>query len=297
MRRCAFLIMQEPEGWAIDAGLAIPHLESRGWSVDWVTWQSENVDWHIYDVVYLGVAWDYPTDPQRFLAVLEAIQAAGARLVNPLSIARWNMDKRYLRELEQHGVDIVPTAWLDDAGSIDLERLLEQFATNRIVIKPAIGTNAADCFVLTAENWRSQQAAVGATFSKRPLLAQPFIDAVQSEGEYSLFYLNAVLSHAICKKPLDGDYRVQEEHGGSLTAVQPGRAMRDAGQRVVDQVTPLPMYARCDLIRGEDGRFLLMELELIEPSLYLRLDDAAPERFAVAFEKYLARDDVRAIVS
>jgi len=278
--------MDNPDGWQIDAGLAIPYLQELGWTVDWVPWRTLAVDWTDYDVVYLGVAWDYPQDPDGFLDTLRQIDAAGARLLNSLPTAQWNINKQYLRDLQERGVDIVPSAWFDNVRAFELSAILEMFAADRVVVKPVIGTNAIDSFVITRDNWDARGQAVRANFSNRAFVVQPFIDAVQSEGEYSLFFIGGKYSHAIRKKPVVGDYRVQEEYGASLESVKPEPALLRAAEHSVAAVDPVPLYARSDFVRSADNRFLLMELELIEPSMYLRLDDAAPERFARAFDVF-----------
>ena len=116
---------------------------------------------------------------------------------------------------------------------------------------------------------------------------QPFIYNIQSEGEYSLFYFNRIFSHAIKKIPKLDDFRVQEEFGAEIIPVEPELALREAGDRLMKVVDPMPVYGRADFVRGPDGRFLVMELELIEPSLYLRTNKEAPQRFADAFDEYV----------
>jgi hypothetical protein len=127
------------------------------------------------------------------------------------------------------------------------------------------------------------------TFGRRPFLVQPFVAAIRDEGEYSLFYLGGDLSHAIRKVPKSGDFRVQEERGADIRAAVPEDSLRDAGSRVMALVTPEAAYGRADFVRGSDGRWLLMELELIEPSLYLRMHPDAPARFARAIDSYVRK--------
>ncbi|MFQ5546756.1 MAG: hypothetical protein ACE5FV_00580 [Woeseia sp.] len=111
----------------------------------------------------------------------------------------------------------------------------------------------------------------------------------QTEGEFSLVFFLNEFSHAILKTPKDRDFRVQEEHGARIVAVDPEPDLLDTAAHVLSLVEPVPVYARCDFLRGPDGQFLLMELEVVEPSLYLRMDEAAPTRFARAFDAYVAR--------
>jgi hypothetical protein len=119
-------------------------------------------------------------------------------------------------------------------------------------------------------------------------MVQPFIESIRTEGEFSLFYFGGALSHAIRKVPKAQDFRVQEEHGASIEAILPDPSLVACADGILALVAPAPVYARCDLVRGPDGRFLLMELELIEPSMYLRMHPEAPQRFARAFDRHVA---------
>ena len=283
-KRCAFLTMDSTEGWSIDAGLGIAPLEARNWSVDWVPWRSPQVDWDRYDAVYIGVPWDYPQDVNAFLAALERIDRSRAVLVNDLSLVRWSLAKTYLRDLQRRGADIVPSTWYEQMPKGALQRWFDVMRTDRLIVKPVVSTNATDTFLLDKRT--ADESLLLSKFRDRALVVQPFIANICSEGEYSLFYFGKTFSHAISKLPARDDFRVQEEHGASITTVDPEAAAIDAADRILHLVEPMPVYARVDLVRGPDGRFLLMELELIEPSMYLRMHAQAPERFAEAFDRY-----------
>jgi glutathione synthase/RimK-type ligase-like ATP-grasp enzyme len=287
-KRCAFLTMDDTAGWSIDADLAIAPLQELGWHIDTVPWRSTDADWSTYDAVYVGTPWDYPQDPPLFLDALKRIEKAGALLVNPFALLRWNLNKTYLRDLESRGAAIVPTIWLERLHAVALAGLFERCASERIIIKPTISTNATDTFLLSRVIPAELQKQLLDAFADRACMAQPFIDAIQTDGEFSLFYIGGTFSHAIQKRPKPRDFRVQEEHGASIDAVTPGEALLATATQVISLVEPVPMYARVDLVPDANGRFLLMELELIEPSMYLRMDQAAPGRFATAFDHYVS---------
>lgn len=284
-RRCAFLTMDSREGWCIDADLGIAPLEARNWAIDWVPWRAPRVRWDLYDAVYIGVPWDYPRDVNAFLAVLEAVDRSRAVLVNDLALVRWSLAKTYLRDLEQRGADIVPSLWYEEMPRGELGSWFERLGTERLVVKPVVSTNATDTFLLSRRT--ADEQLLLRTFRDRALVVQPFVDNIREDGEYSLFYFGDAFSHAIRKVPKARDFRVQEEYGANIRPVRPERAMIDCADRVLRLVRPAPVYARIDFVRADDGRFLLMELELIEPSMYLRMDADAPERFASAFDRYV----------
>jgi hypothetical protein len=286
-RRCAFLTMDSTAGWSIDAELGIAPLEALGWRVEQVPWRSAGTDWERFDAVYIGTPWDYPEEVTRFLDVLERIDARTV-LVNPLALVRWNVSKTYLRDLEGRGAAIVPSRWGEHLERGSLAACFDELQAERLILKPVISTNARDTFLLSREQARDAEPQLLRTFDRRAFVVQPFIEQVQAEGEYSLFYFGREFSHAIVKKPGAGDFRVQEEHGASIAPVTATEgALLAAGDTILQLVRPQPAYARCDLVRGPDGRFLLMELELIEPSMYLRMDRQAPARFAAAFDEYV----------
>jgi hypothetical protein len=290
-KRCAFLTMENTEGWFIDADLAIPPLRALGWDVDTVAWRTPDADWGRYDAVYIGTPWDYPGDVTHFVRVLEEIVRSGPVLVNDLELVRWGLPKTYLRDLEARGADIVPSLWYEHLTPGCLSSCFDALASERIVIKPVVSTNATDTFLLDRKQARGSEPLLLSRFSYRPFVVQPFIGNIREEGEFSLFYFGGAYSHAIQKVPKQGDFRVQEEHGARIVAVAPDTTLQACADRILQLVEPLPVYARCDLVRGSDDRFLLMELELIEPSMYLRMHADAPQRFAQAFDRYVRETD------
>jgi glutathione synthase/RimK-type ligase-like ATP-grasp enzyme len=286
MRRCAFLTLEDPTGYVIDDELAYPPLAALDWRVDTLPWQHRDADWHAYDAVVIRSTWDYVNDPAAFLDVLGEIERSGTPLFNGLEVVRWNIRKTYLRDLAERGVSVVPTVWRDRLQPNELHDLIQEIGTTEVVIKPVVGANASGAFRLDAQTARHREGELNAYYADRALLAQPFLSAITSEGEFSLFYFNGTLSHAISKVPKPSDFRVQEEHGGVIQAVEPETELREAGGAAMCALDAQPLYARADFVRANDGRsYWLMELELVEPSLYLRMDTAAPRRFARALHE------------
>jgi glutathione synthase/RimK-type ligase-like ATP-grasp enzyme len=277
--------MDDLQGFVSDDNLAYAPLRALGWEVEAVPWRRPLAAWEQYDVVVIRSTWDYHLVPEEFLAVLRQIQQAGARLENSFDLVQWNIRKTYLRDLAQRGVLSVPTVWGTELGPVDERTILECLGTDQVILKPVIGANAANAYRLSRGSTAWSEAVQ--TFAERDYLAQPFLGDVLREGEYSLIYFNGRLSHCILKTPLAHDFRVQEEHGGTIRAVAASSALVQAGERVLAAVRQVPLYARVDLVRMERS-FGLMELELIEPSLYLRMDVNAPERFARALDSRMA---------
>lgn len=284
MKRCVYLTMENPEGFFIYDELTFAPLKELDWQIIEIPWTHTNVQWSDYDAIVIRSPWDYQTQPDRFLSVLAEIEASGTRLFNPLATCRWNMTKTYLRDLEQRGVAIVPTIWLDRLDSMMLMELFIRTTSRTIVVKPIIGAGAEDTFVLRHDHSFGAADALR-VFADRPLQAQPFLESIVTEGEYSLFYFENQYSHAIIKCPKAGDFRVQEEHGGLIAAFDPDNHMREVGQKVIDAIGETLLYARIDLVRLPSGELALIEAELIEPSLYFPYDAESPRRFAEALDR------------
>jgi len=287
MNKVAFLSMDSLEDFVCYDNLLYAPLEKLGWHAETVSWRSSRVNWDDYDVVLIRSCWDYQEDPVRFLAVLEAIERSSARLENQLDLVNWNLDKKYLRELENAGINIVPTEWMASFSKELILSCFDKLETAEIVVKPNISANADNTFRLSAEQFLSLAPELQNTFNQRDFMVQPFMQSIVTEGEFSLFFFAEEYSHTILKKPKARDFRVQEEHGGILTTVEPEAALLDNARKVLASVSPKPLYSRADFVRTSSG-FALMELELIEPSLYFNMDPASTGRFARVFKQWMA---------
>jgi glutathione synthase/RimK-type ligase-like ATP-grasp enzyme len=287
MKQCAFLTLDERGDFVIDDECAIEPLADLGWQVETLSWRQTDRPWDHFDAVVIRSTWDYWNDVPAFLETLARIDRQ-APLANPLGLVHWNLAKTYLRDLEGKGVLVVPSLWLDgfDPGSTrDWSRRL---GSEELVVKPTVGANGEDAYRFTPADPADRLQSIAGRFRGRDCIVQPFLPGVLREGEYSLFYFSGRFSHAILKVPARGEFRSQEERGAAIRAVEPGERLLQRGREAVDAVEPAPLYARVDLVCDADGDFAIMELELIEPSLYLRTDPAAPGRFARALDAWFA---------
>ena len=279
--------MADQGDFVTDYELSLAAMAGLGWHVETVPWRDQGTAWDDYDAVYICTPWDYPQHADQFMQVLETIDQSSAVLVNEISLVRWSLAKTYLRDLAQRGAAIVPCIWLDDLDVAQIPQWFARFDTDKLVIKPAVGGNAMDTFVLHKPLPAELASSLAVTFRQRPFLVQPFIENIQTEGEFSLFFFSGDYSHAIQKVPKSGDFRVQEEHGAAIQSIKPSQSLIEVAKAVLDLVDPQPVYVRADFVRSDDNQYLLMELELIEPSLYLRTDSGAAARFAAAFDNYI----------
>lgn len=290
MKTCTFLTLEEPGGFFIDDALAHAPLAELGWQVTDLPWRQTEVPWGEFDAVVIRSPWDYWDDAAAFMAVLEDIDRSPARLGNPLSVVRWNVEKTYLRQLEGMGVPIVPTLWGNAVGPDDFAGFMEALASDEVVIKPVVGANGDDAYRVPRGADAARLQHVCGRHDGRDFMVQPFLTSILSEGEYSFFYFNGAYSHAILKTPKAGEFLCQEEHGSSLSSIQATGLLRERADQAMAAVNQVAgetlLYARIDLIRDSKGDFRLMEAELIEPGLYLRMDEGAPMRFARAVDEW-----------
>jgi glutathione synthase/RimK-type ligase-like ATP-grasp enzyme len=212
------------------------------------------------------------------------LEADGTAVSNPVSILRWNSDKSYLAELDAAGIPSVPTLVSDALDADALDNARANFVVDTLVVKPPISGGADGTFRLTLGD------DIPDSVAGQRMMIQPYVPTIAEEGEYSLFYFAGHFSHAIIKRPAAGDFRVQEQYGGYEAAVTPPAAAQDLAQRALAATASITgagtlAYARVDILRDCDGIFRLMELELIEPSLFLRF---APDNGTAFAEALLA---------
>lgn len=282
MNRICFLSTDNLDGYVFDDDLAIEPLRKLGWEVSTIPWRAE-IDWNDFAAVIIRTTWDYQDSPDDFLRALQKINESKARLENSLQTVEWNLSKEYLRDLENKGVKIVPTMWSEKTPTEnDFASWLTHFQIDEIIIKPIISATAQDTFRL-----KTFEPNLAEVFKSRKYMVQPFMPNIVSEGEFSLFYFGGNYSHTILKTPKNEDFRVQEEHGGIITAVSPSKNLLRTAEHIFSFIEPTPLYARIDFVRDEHDDFCLMELELIEPALYLRMDENAPKFFAETVDKWL----------
>lgn len=259
--------------WAFDVQARV--LREAGAEVAALPW-TQCGDLAGFDLVLPLVTWGYHLRHSEWLAFLDQLEGSGARVENPPSVLRWNSDKAYLTELQDKGVPVVPTLTVDHLNEAALAAAHGVLAADRLVIKPPVSASAWGTYQLGAND------PVPEDVHGRRMLVQPWLPSVQNEGEYSLIYFGGQFSHSVIKRPKSGDYRVQPEHGGSTEAIEPPPGSLAIAEAALAAAPAPTTYARVDLIRGRDGGLLVMELELIEPALFLHCAPEAEANFAAA---------------
>ena len=259
-------------------------LSARGDSVHAIPWSDASTRWSSFDAVVVRSCWDYFLRPDEFHAWLGRLEADGARVFNDVATLRWNADKTYLRELEARGVPVIPTHWLERGTASSLRALRRSTGWSELVVKPTVSGGAHRTWRALPGDEADDDSRLATMVDDGPVMVQPLVDVIEREGEWSLVFLDGRYSHAVLKRPRSGDFRVQREHGGSLEAGEPAASVISAAERILASTPTVdepPLYARVDGCIV-DGELLLMELELLEPELFLRFAPTASTRMAEA---------------
>ncbi len=250
-------------GLTPDDQLLAAALRNRGARAVPAVWDAPGIDWASFDAVVIRSTWDYHTRFDEFLAWLDRLEQAGARVWNPLPVLRWNANKSYLRDLD---VPRVPTVYVPRSGDVGAAMRANRW--KRAVVKPNVAATAFETRVIEHGG-----------IADRDVLVQPFVEAIAG-GEWSIIFFGGRFSHSVLKRPRAGDFRVQSDFGGRVDVLDAGAAIIEEAARALRQ-SPPTLYARVDGV-VIDGVFTLMELELLEPALFLGASDSAADRLADA---------------
>lgn len=255
-----------------------------------VDWARPEVDWSRARGAVLRTTWDYFERLPEFRAWIERA-AAATRLFNPPELLRWNVDKHYLLDLERRGLAIVPTRISEPVGAAGTAPLLEHWMDaagwDEVVLKPAVSGAARHTWRFSRARAPQHQAAFAALLRDEAMLLQPFQPAVLETGELSLVVIAGRCTHAVRKLARPGDFRVQDDHGGTVHPHAPDVAERRFAEACAAACSPAPLYARVDAVRDGRGALLLMELELVEPELFFRVHPPAAAALAEALARAL----------
>jgi glutathione synthase/RimK-type ligase-like ATP-grasp enzyme len=267
-----------------DDQLAADALRLRGVDVEPAIWDAPDIDWAGFDLVVIRSTWDYQLRPAAYERWIRGFQSRPNRSWNPPDAILATVNKRYLIDLSARGARVVPTAYIEAGGGRSLRAIAADRRWGEVVVKPAISASARGTWRSTGGVTAEDEAAFAAQAVGQDVLVQPYCPEVSSRGEWSLVFFEGEYSHAVLKRPADGDFRVQRQFGGAPISAVPTARLIDQASAVLAQLgTPL-LYARVDGVeRG--GDLLLMELEVNEPNLYLSFSPEAPARFADAIAR------------
>lgn len=261
-----------------DDQLLLDALCNRGIEAIPAVWDDASVDWALIDVCVLRSTWDYHLRQDEFIAWVRRVTPLTA-IWNGAEAIEWNSHKSYLRDLSDRGVPIVPTTWIEQGTPADLRTLITLREWDRVVIKPAVSASAHETILVGRADVEEGQQHLDRLLPTRDMLVQPFLPSVEEYGERSLIYINGELTHAVSRPPVLGN---SASRGEPNTLVEPASDELELTRRTLQAATFPTLYARIDIVRDTHDKACLMELELIEPSLWLSLAPQAVDRFVQA---------------
>ena len=276
--KIALVSCEDLPDWEVDDQPLFKAFTDLGVDVVRPAW-TETIDWGSFDACLLRTTWDYTHHLNEFLKWVDRVSVI-TRLFNGPDIIRWNADKRYLKQLSEQRVPIAPTIWLEEER--DIAALLKQQGWTRAFLKPIVGACAQDTLRFTVEQVDQAQDLLRSVLPQSGMMLQPYLQRVETEGEFSTLYFDGRLSHAVQKIPVLGDYRVQDDFGASDKAIEVPDGLRALSELVLSKIPAGWLYARVDALRTDEKTWVLNELEMIEPSLFLRHSPTAAAMLAQA---------------
>jgi len=261
-------------------------LQEKGLNIEKVIWNDKHIKWEDYSLDILKSPWDYFDLIEEFYIWLDQLEAKKVKLLNPIEVVRWNANKQYLQEIEAAGLKITPSFFIQNKESVNLEHFFEKFNTNKLIVKPCVSGGAKNTFKVTVDNVTKVNQKINLLIQDEDFIIQPFLPEILENGEWSFVFFNGTYSHSLIKQAKPGDFRVQPAHGGSVHPQKPNEELIVIAKQYVTLFAKDCLYARVDgtFVNGE---FLLMELELIEPFLFLNTEPENYERYYSALKELI----------
>ena len=260
--------------------------EAQGLKVDITYWDNPSYEWQETKSVLFRTVWDYFERFDEFWEWLEQVKTK-TRLINSYELIKWNIDKHYLRDLKNNGIQVVPTYFADRGNNISLQEIANLNDWKHIVIKPAISASAFNTYKITNDEIEQKEQLFHELLQTHDMLVQPFFPTISELGEASLMVFGGKFTHAILKKAKAGDFRVQDDFGGTVHDYNPTQEEIKFAEKVFQSCTSLPIYGRVDIVWDSNKHIYLSELEIIEPELWIRNRPESANKIAEAVNKIL----------
>lgn len=263
----------------------IRFLGNKGLNVEKVVWDDQAVNWSAYDIVIIKSPWDYHEKITAFMSWLSLLDELNCRVLNSTELIRWNIHKKYLIEVANAGFEVIPSVIITDSSTERIRDLFDEFGNEKLILKPCISAGANNTMVLTRQTLEDKKSEIEGMIAGNDFLVQPFMDQI-TEGEWSLVFFGGKYSHALLKVPAMGDFRVQHYYGGQFTQQVPDPDMIQKAEELVQKFASTSLYARVDGVAVK-RRLVLMEIELIEPLLYLSVAEESYENYYSALKRVI----------
>jgi glutathione synthase/RimK-type ligase-like ATP-grasp enzyme len=266
--------------------LIIKQFEAKGLNVHRINWDNPDFDFTTTKYVLFRAIWDYFDRFPEFSKWLREVSKQ-TQLINPTEQIVWNMDKHYLKDLEDAGINIVKTNFIEIGDNRTLKEVIADSDWDHVILKPAVSGGARHTYNIKPGESNLHEAIYKELIAEEAMLIQPFVNSIMEKGEISFMVFGGNYSHAVLKKAKAGDFRVQDDHGGTLHPYEASAKEIEFVQNVMDKCKTMPVYGRVDVAWDNDGELALVELELIEPELWFRKSEASSRMLADAVMDYL----------
>ena len=261
-------------------------LEAQGLKVNVTFWDNPSYEWQKTKSVLFRTVWDYFERFDEFWEWLEQVKTK-TKLINSYELIKWNIDKHYLKDLKNNDIQVVPTYFADRGNNISLQEIANSKDWKHIVIKPAISASAFNTYKITNDEIEQKEQLFHELLQTHDMLVQPFFPTISELGEASLMVFEGKFTHAILKKAKAGDFRVQDDFGGTVHDYNPTQEEIKFAEKVFQSCTSLPIYGRVDIVWDSNKHIYLSELEIIEPELWIRNRPESANKIAEAVNKIL----------
>ncbi|HXS35507.1 MAG TPA: hypothetical protein VN721_02310 [Flavipsychrobacter sp.] len=260
-------------------------LKEKGVDVHSEVWSDPTIEWERYDNVILKAPWDYVEKIDQFRSWLDKLDSLNVRLLNSTNTIRWNIDKHYLKDIADAGLNVIETIYLEKGSNIDFKNCFYSLNTEKIVVKPCISASSKNTFAVSVDEAEQFTPLINDLLKEGDYMVQPFLKEIQQSGEVSFMFFNGAFSHSVIKRPKSGDFRTQEHLGGTIHPFTPSAELLLSIQKYIDNFAQNCLYIRVDgTIVNET--FLLMELELVDPYLYLFISSGSYDLYYDALIAY-----------
>lgn len=254
-------------------------LENLGYKVEIVNWDHEDFDWSEPKLCIFRTIWDYFHRYEEFSSWLSSASER-TNFLNPQKTIEWNIDKHYLADLDSKGIPIVPSYFIEKGSQVSLAELADKLKWEKFILKPCISGAARHTYAIEAIKCDEYEKIFQELISDESMMLQPFMHQIETKGEVSHIVFGGKYSHSVLKIAKEGDFRVQDDFGGSVHDYNASTEEINFAEQAVAACVPLPTYARVDVVWDNNDQLAIGELELIEPELWFRKCETAADQFA-----------------
>ena len=260
--------------------------EAQGLKVDITYWDNPSYEWQKTRSILFRTIWDYFERFDEFWEWIEQVKTK-TTLINSYELIKWNIDKHYLNDLKNNDIQVVPTCFVDRGNNVGLKEIANLNDWKHIVIKPAISASAFNTYKITNDEIEHNEKLFHELLQTHDMLVQPFFSTISEFGEASLMVFDGKFTHAVLKKTKPGDFRVQDDFGGTVHDYKPTEEEIKFAEKVFQSCISMPIYGRVDIVWDTNKNLYLSELEIIEPELWIRNMPESGNKIAEAVTKIL----------